>query len=165
MSKDDTTPRTTGRGIKWALGLSLAVNLIVVGLIAGALWRFQGGGPRAWDGPPLSYGAPFARALPRDDRRALNRKLRREEIGLPSRAERRALYQEMVDLLRSETFDAARVQRILDTQASTAARVQTHAQKGWVELVSAMTLEERRAMAFRLEEALRRGHKKRKPRE
>ncbi|NNK15586.1 MAG: hypothetical protein HKP51_01630, partial [Sulfitobacter sp.] len=41
MTKE-RNPQRMGRALKWALGLSLAVNLIVVGFLAGAAMRFSG---------------------------------------------------------------------------------------------------------------------------
>lgn len=160
-------PRMPGRWLKWALGVSLALNLVVVGMVAGAAYRLGGpnGERRHLDRAPTSYGAALARALPREARRELRRSLRADDAGLPDRAERRALFTQMIALLRDETFDREAAQALLDAQADAAVRMQTHAQGGWLNIVSEMDLEARRTMAFELEEALRRGPKGRKPRQ
>jgi uncharacterized membrane protein len=62
-------PRT-GRGLRWLLVVSLALNLLFLGLAAG-------GAARMWRGGPIGQTAPAAelqllwRALPEDDRRAM----------------------------------------------------------------------------------------------
>ena len=154
--------RRRGRRLKWALGLSLALNLIIVGFVAGAIWRFAG--PHAPDrmvrDGGANYGTAFVRSLPPRAQRQLHRSLRREAGTLPSRAERRGLYREMLTLLRADTFDAVAVEAIFATQAQTAQRVQTRAQAGWLEIVGGMTREERWEVAARLEAALRRGPRK-----
>ena len=155
---EERNPQRTGRVLKWALGLSLALNLIVVGFLAGAAMRFSG---KSWSdrrpGPELLIsGAPFVRALPHDAKRALGRKLRREETDMPTRAERRALYTGMIEILRTEPFDPDAISAIFATQARTAQTLQSRAQAGWIEIVSAMTAAERAEVASRLEEALTR---------
>ncbi|MFC6637597.1 periplasmic heavy metal sensor [Sulfitobacter sp. JBTF-M27] len=155
---NERNPRRVGRALKWALGLSLAINLILVGFLAGAAMRFSG---KDWaerrPGPELLLsGAPFVRALPHDARRALGRKLRREATDLPSRAERRALYASMIEVLRTEPFDPDDISAIFATQASTAQSLQSRAQAGWLEIVSGMTADDRADVAARLEEALTR---------
>ena len=159
-----------GKGWKWALALSLALNLIFVGFLAGAAMRFGGedmrdrrDGPRGQAGPMLS-GEPFVRALPRDERRALARRLRDENFGLPSREERRALYARMIDLLRADPFDAEAVREVLQTQAKAAQDVQALAQAGWIEIIAGMSAAERAEVAEHLEERLDRRREKDKTR-
>lgn len=159
--------RRMSRGWKWVLGLSLALNLLIVGAIGGTIWRFNAkdGGDRRGHIEALASGVPYVRALPRDARRALGRKLRRDRADLPQRSERRALYQQMIDTLRQEPFDADAASEILATQAETAQTVQARAQSGWLEIVTEMNPEERAEVAERLEEGLkkRRGHGPRRP--
>ena len=154
--------RRSGRGLRWALGLSLALNLIVLGFIGGAAWRLAG--PDAPDRhgrhAVASYGAAFVRALPPRAQRQLHRSLRRDPGTLPGRAERRALYEELVAVLRADTFDRAAVEAIFARQAEMAQRVQSRGQAGWLEIVSGMDAEGRAQVADRLEEGLKRGPRK-----
>jgi len=55
--------------LRWALGLSLGVNLLVLGLVAGAVYRFDGphGGAMRH---MRDYGTPYVMALPEERRRA-----------------------------------------------------------------------------------------------
>ncbi|MEM7520037.1 MAG: periplasmic heavy metal sensor [Pseudomonadota bacterium] len=157
--------RRTGRGLKWALGLSLALNLIIVGFVAGAAWRFSGadGAERKWRTNPASYGTPFVRALPKEARRAMFGKLRASADVLPSRQERRTRYAQIAAILRADDFDGAAIEAVFAEQSDTATRVLTQAQSSWLEIVSDMSAAERREVADRLEQALARGPKRDKP--
>ncbi|KIN60391.1 Metal resist domain containing protein [Sulfitobacter noctilucae] len=150
------------RVVKTVLILSLALNFVVLGLAAGAAWRFSGENHADRRGSPSvqSYGAPYIRALPREMRRELGRSLRRDG-GLPDRAVRRAQYDQMVTLLRSTPFDADAVRDILADQRSTAEAFQVQAQNGWVALVTEMSQTERATLADKLQEQLARITKKR----
>ncbi len=159
--------RRMSRGWKWVLGLSLALNLLIIGAIGGTMWRFntKDGGDRRGHIEALASGVPYVRALPRDARRALNRKLRDDRADLPPRSERRALFQQMIETLRADPFDVDAARAILAAQAETAQTVQSRAQAGWLEIVGEMSAEERAEVANRLEEGLkkRRGPGPRKP--
>ena len=78
MMETHQTDRTKTR-VKWALGISLALNLLVAGAIGGAIFRHMGEGPdtrqRGGQGAH-SYGAPYVQALPRAQRRALREEIR-----------------------------------------------------------------------------------------
>ena len=63
-------PAASGKGLRIALGISVALNLLVVGLVAGALLR--DGDPRARMVRDLDFG-PFTEALSPRDREALRR--------------------------------------------------------------------------------------------
>lgn len=162
MVENTPKPTRTGRGIKWALGLSLAVNLIIVGFVGGAVWRFSGpdAPQRKWRAETISSGMAFVHALPREARREMRQNLRGQGDELPNRAERRALYEQVLRGLRAESFDQSAIESVFAVQASTAQTVLTRAQAGWLGVVSNMDVSERRIVADRLEEALRRGHKR-----
>ena len=151
-------------GFRILLGASLALNLLVIGLIAGAAWRHGGGPGKGWHHAPpglQSYAAPYVRALPREARRDLHRGLRRE-VGGAGRAERRALYAEMLAALRATPFDAAAVEAVLGTQRERVLALQAAGQARWLATVTAMTPEARARYADRLEEELRRRPGRRK---
>ncbi len=154
----DTEPRPrTPRRFKVALGLSLALNLLFVGLIAGAVWRNHGGGDMRPGGPRLqSYAAPYVHALPRAERRALNRSIRAAHPRL-GRAARRAVYAQMLTALRAEPFDAAAIQQVLDDQRSAILGVQQAAQTKWMAAIVNMSQAERLAYADRLQQQIEKG--------
>lgn len=145
------------RLLKGALAVSLALNLLVVGAIGGALWRQGGMAPhhREAGAGPRSYAAPYVQALPRDMRRALHQKLR-ESAPRASTAARQADHAAMLSVLRADPFDRAAAAAVLEAQGSAARESQEAAQAAWLDLVATMGPEERRsyaeALAARLEE-------------
>ncbi|MCX7560844.1 periplasmic heavy metal sensor [Sulfitobacter sp. F26204] len=165
MSEIDSSKHARARGLKWAFGISLALNLVFIGVFAGAALRLAGherGGHKMGQRMP-SYGAPFVRALPRADQHRLNNLLKAHGGGLPSRAERRVLHQQLIDEMRASPFDADRVAGLFMAQNKAAQQVMGKAQDAWLEIVREMTVAERAAVADRLEERLmRRGHSGRK---
>lgn len=152
------------RGIKWVLGLSLAFNLLVLGAVGGAAFRHMGDGPKRWDrggGPSVqAYGAPYMRALPPEARRMVNEALREGRRSLPSRAERKADFAQILTLLRSNPLDEDAVQAVFAKQRQSALDVQAAAQGHWLKVVQEMSAEERATLADRLETALKRGPRK-----
>ncbi|MFT6675890.1 MAG: putative membrane protein [Sulfitobacter sp.] len=168
QAMDKQTPsRKSSRNLRWALGLSLAVNLVIVGAIAGAVYRHSGGGGKdRYHGPDMrSYATPYVRALPRDAQRALHDALRdRAGPKPPSRSERKAQYAQMLTALRRDPFDQQSVQDILRAQSQAVIGMQDAAHGVWLQQISAMSDAERAAFADRLEQQLNdRKHKWRKP--
>lgn len=157
------SPQPKRRGMRWILGISLALNLVFVGLFAGAAIRHvkDGDGPRAKGHPMQNYGGPLARSLPREARRELLRGFRNDASGLPNRVDRRKLFQQINEALRAVPFDADAVAMVFAAQSDVAQKMQSYAQDKWLLLVSEMTQEQRIAVAVRLEEALNRRHRKR----
>lgn len=164
MSVENTpTGKGTGRTFKALLVLSLALNLAVAGVVAGAVWRsggWDGGGKRP---PALSaFGAPYMLALPREDRRQILVKVRSDlRRGITDRSKRRAQYTEVLTALQAQPFDGSRLAQAVAVQAENTITVQKTAEAAWLELVSEMTDEERVAYARAVEEILRRGPRKR----
>ncbi|APE44107.1 hypothetical protein BOO69_12340 [Sulfitobacter alexandrii] len=155
----DDARKPAGRRWRWVLVASLALNLVFVGLIAGAAYRHAGGpGARDHGGGPgaRSYATPYVRALPRETRRALFRDLRRSGSGMPSREERRALYDRVLAALRAEPFEADAVQSVLREQGRIAVQLQTAAEGAWLATVTAMSPADRAAYADRVAEELAR---------
>ena len=75
MDDVERTQRTRApRWMRIAFGVSLALNLAVVGVLAGTFARF--GGPPSRGPGMISYATPYVRALPRDDQREIFRAVR-----------------------------------------------------------------------------------------
>jgi uncharacterized membrane protein len=167
MSDKPERPSRRWSAGRIALALSLAANLMVVGIVAGAF--LNGGGPgRSGDpddrrGPLREIGnAPFVRALERDDRRALSRALRDQGSALrENRAELRRRFQALLAAIRSEPFDAQAVQTLLDDQRDAATIHQRTGERLILEQVQNMTPTQRAAYADRLDAALKRGRRQR----
>ena len=148
-------PVRTGRGLRIALGLSLAVNLLVLGLVGGAV--LHGPPERFHDSRDMSFG-PFAEALRPEDRKALRREIFERAPELREGRERRR--QDLAGLLqalRADPFDPAGIEAVMSAQqdrlagqlALGAAVIRDH--------LIALPAAERLAFADRLEATLSRG--------
>lgn len=148
-------PAASGKGLRIALGISVALNLLVVGLVAGALLR--DGDPRARMVRDLDFG-PFTEALSPRDREALRRSFVERAPGLRDvRREMRGDLETFLNVLRSEPFDAAALQAVMDNQAGRMSRRIELGRELLLERLAAMPPAERAAFADRLEKRLRRG--------
>ena len=159
--------KRSGRWLRWAFGLSLAVNLLVRGAVSGAAYRHAvGPGAHGGAGPGArSYGTPYVQALPRSERREIFRALRGSDEGkVMSRTARRALFDRMLTALRADPFDADTVTSILAEQRAASQGVQRIAENAWFERVRLMDARARAAYADRLEDVLRRGSKRHRER-
>ncbi|TAG25377.1 MAG: periplasmic heavy metal sensor [Rhodobacterales bacterium] len=144
---------TAGRGLKIALAISVALNLAVVGLVAGAWLKdgHSGGMPR-----DLSFG-PFSEALSPDDRRALRKALVDRAPGFrETRAAAQAEFAALLEALRANPFDPAAVQTALAAiEARNAGRLELG--RSLIEArIAQMSEADRLAFADRLENGLRR---------
>ena len=157
-SRPPSQPRPGfSRGLRWLLIVSLALNLLVAGLVVGALARHGGPGGRPRPAE-LSLG-PFARALEPEDRRAVLRSLGdRPDLRPPGREERAAHFAEVVAALRAEPFDQPRAAAALAEQSERVAAVEQAVQEALLARLAAMTPAERAAFADRLLAELRHGH-------
>ena len=144
-------PVQIARWIKWCLGLSLALNLAVVGVIVGALLRDDG--PRRGPGG-LNHAMPYMRALPPEDRKSIRQAMRSgsQHPGMS----RRALHTQMIEALKADPFDASRVQDIVQAQLDEGLRSLGAVQQAWLDHVTEMDAQSRRMYADRIEDALKR---------
>lgn len=158
-----TEEKKQRKPLRGLLVASLALNLLVVGVVGGAI--IAHGGPGDGDGPRISdrYGTPYIQALSRQDRRAVGKEIRRAYLtGGYSLKGDKALYQETVTVLRAETFDAEALNTALrDIDVSAEGRRDLARQK-LVARIEAMSEAERAEYADRLEEVLRRNPHDRK---
>jgi len=154
----------TARAPRWmrvTLFASLALNLLIVGAVVGVL---LGGGPRSspkGDVRMRDLGlGPYMRALERDDIAALRRgaEQQREQFR-KSRTEMRAAFQETLAILRAEELDAPRLAELIQNQSGVAERGRALGMKLLLARIQQMSVVERRGLAQRLEESLKRGRK------
>lgn len=153
-------PPPGGRAVRVVLALSLALNLLVAGMVLGAFVTggWGGGGPGERAGRVSPAASAFVGALEPEQRRALGRALAAErELLRATRREMRARAEEALRLLRSDPFDAAAFAALLADQRAAQARRQQLGERLLVERLSAMNAAERAAYADRLADALRRG--------
>lgn len=149
-SPDPVVPRTR-LWLRLAFGASLALNLLVIGLVAGTAFRY--GGKDGMRPPPSSFGATMYRQLSRDDRRALRAAMKN---GGPKDqfARRKSEAQAIGAALRADPFDADAVETLLEGQASQRRDWQMSVQTAWMARLEKMSPAERTAYADRLEQAL-----------
>lgn len=138
-------------GLRVVFGLSLALNLLVVGALVGAGLRPD---PPGRDlGARMSLGRVLYKELPREDRRTLRREVRQ-------RVDRETLRQanvgsELYDALRADPFDADTINQLMDRQAQAQRTGQAAMRAGWIKVLSRMSTAERMAYAERLRQAAR----------
>jgi len=141
---------STGRWQRRLLVASLALNLIILGAIAGLALS---GGPK--DGPPrfdLTAG-PVTRAMDDDRRDRVREALRDSGAFRPgNRAQIRADMETLLTSLRAETFDEESFRAALSRQRARLQDGQETVLDAVTNEISDMSLEERSAFADRLEQ-------------
>lgn len=147
--------RASGRGIRIALAVSLALNLAVAGIVGGSLLGGKGrpGNPMVRD---IGFG-PFTAALSPEDRATLGRAFRDEA---PDMRNMRADMRQIVQALRATPFDEAALR---EAMAGMVVRGRTRLELGQrllFDRLVAMTPEERDAFADRLQQVMERGRDK-----
>jgi uncharacterized membrane protein len=159
---DAPEPKTRKSGIwlRVVLFSSLAINLLIIGMVAGALLRGgpgPQGRPRA-DVPFFDLGnGPIGRALSGESRQQIGRGMAAREPDLrANREEIRAQYGELIRALRKDPFDPALVERIITAQQRKLLARQDIGKNLLVARVAQMTPEQRAEYATRLERFLRR---------
>lgn len=148
MTKIHEQPKPrTPRWMRIFLALSLALNLMVIGLVGGAMMRF--GGSDGMRPPPRSIGTVLYRALPGEQRRALwstSRQVRGDHLQ-----QRRGQIQAVSAAIRATPFDADTIREILDGHRSGLDRARQSLQQAWLAQIEQMSDEDRQAYAERLE--------------
>lgn len=140
-----------GRWIRVALALSLALNLLVVGISVGAVLR---GGP-APGGRDFGLG-PLSEALSREDRKALRAAFLDRHPDI--RAERRAIraqFDDLLAVLRADPFDPTALDAALEAIAQRNSDLLDTGRGLVAERLKAMDAEDRAKFADRLERNLR----------
>ncbi|TCP60834.1 putative membrane protein [Rhodovulum bhavnagarense] len=154
-TRNETAPPTR-TWVRVMLIASLALNLLILGMVGGAVVGHRGASTRA-DLGEAAYG-PYARALADEDRAALRAAMRSQAPRL--RENRKAVRQgfnDLLDALRAEPYMPEHVAVILATQEAHARDQGEIWRDLMTERLAAMTPEQRAAFADRLERVLRRG--------
>ena len=148
-------PRTAG-WVKVALAVSLALNLAIVGMVAGVVLR-RGGGD---DGAPalrtLGLG-PFGIALSREARDELRGRIERR--GAPLREDRRAIggtLRAVQAALLADPVDRAAAEAAFARSRELAASLQESGHVALLDQIETMTPQERADLAERLSRMMRR---------
>ncbi|MCV2881394.1 periplasmic heavy metal sensor [Actibacterium sp. XHP0104] len=159
MSGEGGKPAGKFRWGRVVLVLSLGLNLLVFGLIGGAILK-HGGPPSRAAGQVdfLGYSGPYARALDHEQREHLRDRLGQSaDTWRENRAAVRRDFQLILTALRARPYDAAALEAALEAQQ---ARVDAHARQIRAEMlaqIAAMDDHDRHEFAERLERMLRRG--------
>jgi len=146
------TSKTGGasRLTRIVLVLSLALNLAIIGLLAGAAasGRFGEDAPRSYD---LGLG-PVARALEGDERRRIGDGLRRDSalhgVDLRRHAEN------MIVIIRTEPFDGQALRDLMARQDERAVQLRSRALELMIQEIAEMNAERRAAFADQLLEEM-----------
>ena len=143
-------------GLRIVFGLSLALNLLIVGIVAGFLLR---GGPVRDLSAGMQTGRMLYRELPKENREVLRRALRTNVDRTVLQSAR--IGPELNAALRAEPFDPDALIVLLDRQADALRAGQEVMRDQWLGIVTEMSPEERATYADRLHEAAKRGPKRR----
>ena len=162
MSASPEQPQRIGTPLwlKITVAVSLAINLLIAGIVLGAIAGRDRDGSAAERmrvsrdlAPP-----PFIVALDAADRRAIVRKFRQASAPFgQNRAELKADLAAILDALRADEFDGAAVEATLSGLRDRGVARQEEGMQVLIGHLSTMTPAARRAYADRLEAALRRG--------
>ncbi|MBM7069243.1 periplasmic heavy metal sensor [Actibacterium sp. 188UL27-1] len=160
MSHDPTPPPAAGspRWIRIALVASLAVNLLILGAIGGAVLSGKPGpGGRSGDEIRRLGVGPYGRALTSEQRAVLRDRMgaRRADLSRTGRALRQDFRQTLI-VLRADDLDTARLAEMLQRQRAGAQALRDVGQDLMIEVIGQMSVAERRAFADRLEQSQKR---------
>ena len=153
-----TSPKTPRRWVILLLIASLAVNLLVAGVIIGSALSPEHRRSGEHDGGPARgfIGEPFLKALSDADRRKLVRELRQNEKTIrESRDGLRQRFEEFLTVVRAESFDAKAAVQLLGSQRELVIGRQKHGEQLLMQRLEAMTPQERTAYADRLAKMLK----------
>ncbi len=157
----DERPKSSDcpRWIKIALAVSLAINLLIIGIAGGMAARFGGS-----DGPPRmsDSGGAYTRALTPKDRREIGKDLGQQFQEMrKGRAIVQEQYREMLAVLKAEPFDRGAAEDVLQRQSGIADQRRKVSERALLDRFEAMTPAERAAFVVRLEQGIERGASRR----
>lgn len=159
---NSTQPSPKPRRLTRALLIgSLALNVLIVGIVGGAAIAIRGDGDKG----PVSdrFGSPHIKALTFDDKREVGRAIRSayRKSNVDHRADHQH-YKEALALLRSSPLDEAALRDLVMTLDQAGERRRAMARDVFLAKILSMSDAERAAYADRLEEVLERGPKDKK---
>ena len=134
---------------KILFGISLALNLLIVGAIGGAILRV-GKGPMA---KHHASGFLYMRALNFEDKKALRKEIFRNKNSRKIiREKEHSSYISAVKILKKDPFDRKAFEDLLDEQTKHSKTRQSSARVALVAQITGMTKEERLIYSERLED-------------
>ncbi|MEE9388844.1 MAG: periplasmic heavy metal sensor [Paracoccaceae bacterium] len=157
-------------GVRWGRILlvgSLALNLLVVGMVAGSMFRGGGPGkPVARENPPLhdlGYG-PYGRAFTKEDRQQISRSLAAHAPDLrQNREDFRTRSLALLDALRQTPYEPETVAALMAAQETKLQERQEIGKMLLLDHIAGMDDTARQKYADRLARNLRRGGKRSEP--
>lgn len=153
------TQETKGRTRRWTRILligSVALNVLIIGVVGGAAIAIKGDGDRP--APTDRFGAAHIKALSFEDKRAVGRAIRKayRSAEIDHHADQ-ANYKEALAVLRSTPFDETAMVELVTRLDMASEQRRELARDVFLAQILSMTDAERAAYADRLEEVLERG--------
>ena len=137
---------------KFLFGISLALNLLIVGAFGGAMLRV-GKGPMV---KHRASGYLYMRALNFEDKKTLGKELfKNKDSRKIIRAKERSSYSSAVKILKKDPFDRKAFEDLLDEQTEYSKSRPSSARVALVTHIENMTKEERLIYSMRLEDLVR----------
>ena len=138
--------RTAPRWMQVGLIVSLALNLVIIGSVAGAVWRFRPHPTHIAGSAVIPNLLGYASTLPAPRRKALWEATAEQRTHVrPFRREVRAAREETVKALIAEPFDRQQFHDAQARQAETENRARQAVQDLYVKIADSLTPEERHA--------------------
>ncbi|WP_114961551.1 periplasmic heavy metal sensor [Tritonibacter mobilis] len=164
-------PKRASRMPRWmkaVFALSLAGNLAVVGIMAGAALREDGPGHRRHKAPPPpaaadAIGAVMYRSFDRDERRALRDMAGGKHGDIVER--RLAELNDLLEVIQSDPLDVDTLHARIEAQTRAAQAFRSTMHEVWIAELQKMTPEERAAFAEKVKDHVARFRKPRSERE
>ena len=132
---------------KILFGISLALNLLIIGAVGGAMIRMS-------KGPVANHrasGLLYMRALNFEDKKSFRKELfRNKDSRKIGRAKEYSSYSSAVKILKKDPFDRKAFEELLDQQTKFSKSSQRSARLALVAQIAKMTKEERMIYAKRL---------------
>ena len=155
------TQETKGKTRRWTRVLligSVALNVLIIGVVGGAAIAIKGDGDRP--APTDRFGAAHIKALSFEDKRAVGRAIRKayRSADVDHRADHNH-YKEALAVLRSSPLDEAALTDLVNRLDMAGERRRALARDVFLAQIVSMSDAERAAYADRLEEVLERGPK------
>ncbi len=151
-------------GLRALLVVSLALNILIVGVVAGAVINKPGKRGGHGHGPAADAVVAFSRALPREERRKLGRRIRdhfHQEQG--DKWDGTAARENLLSALNADPFDKDALAAAMENQQKLFMARQGAAREVFLGFIAEMTHEERVEYATNVRKAFE-DHKRRKHR-